>query len=510
MKKHSKTIIKGTSYMFIGKMAYTVSLFFINFILGRLLGPSKLGTFSLVKTIFQVFTFISLFGFYNTINRFSPEYKELRQKNKLNALAGTTLKFTFILSIFSIVTVNLSSNFLASQFKDLLFEKMIRIFIIGLPFYVISRILIAFTTSFHTTKFEALIENTLVPLTQTLILFINLKIGLDWVGIPIAYLFGYIIGFVASVITGKFSRINTINYRKAFKLFEQKYIFYSIPIFLHNTILFLIRWIDTLILGIFSTSKKIGIYSVVLNITNIPAIILTATNTIFFPIISGFLAQKKWHLVKETYSKVINILTLIVLPITILTINFGTNIVKVFGNEFSASTLLIAILATGVFFNVFSGPIDYTLNAIDRPKLILINSTVALIVNLTLNLILIPKYDIIGAAIANSTSIIVQNYLGIAELYLIKKFIPYQKSNLKLIFVSLFVNIPIFLITRYFIDLNYNNIFTIVKIALLSLGYIFLYIQFIIVFKILDKQEINLIKKILIKFKNGTVRKSKR
>jgi O-antigen/teichoic acid export membrane protein len=66
-----------------------------------------------------------------------------------------------------------------------------------------------------------------------------------------------------------------------------------------------------------------------------------------------------------------------------------------------------------------------------HPKFNLVNSLALALLNVGLNVILIPKYGIVGAAIAAATSMAIINLLRLAEVHYILKVHPYQWSFLK-------------------------------------------------------------------------------
>uniref|UniRef100_UPI003917263A polysaccharide biosynthesis C-terminal domain-containing protein n=1 Tax=Tamilnaduibacter salinus TaxID=1484056 RepID=UPI003917263A len=78
--------------------------------------------------------------------------------------------------------------------------------------------------------------------------------------------------------------------------------------------------------------------------------------------------------------------------------------------------LFLIVLAGGQFVNVVSGSVGYLLTMTGHERELRLNMLVGAITCLTLSLLLIPKYEILGGAIATSISIALQNLLGVFQV----------------------------------------------------------------------------------------------
>ena len=87
-----------------------------------------------------------------------------------------------------------------------------------------------------------------------------------------------------------------------------------------------------------------------------------------------------------------------------------------FGNDYTPASIGLSILSLGFLFHILTGVNESTLLASGKTKHILANTTAAGILNIILNLILIPQYSFIGAAIATTLSYICLNLLHSLEL----------------------------------------------------------------------------------------------
>ena len=492
--------------MFIGIVIKTGLNFFRNVYIGRSLGASALGTFSLANTVFLLTSIISIFGLYNTINRFLPEFLSKKKDRSISYLIGTALKFTAIISILLTIIILFINPLIGELFKDNNVSELLKILIIGLPFYAWTRVLMAIFTSFETTKHQTIVESIQFPIVSTilLVLFVNLNLGYN--SISYALLFGYITCFVSSFIITNNKRFKELKVFRTLQNFDKRFLIFAFPLFLNGILFFLMRWLDTLALGYFSDSNKVGIYTATLTLATVPSLLLTSLNTIFFPTISRLISENKNKDAFNAYRSSIRVLSFLTLPYIIFAIIFSKELLLIFGKDFQITTLLMLILSIGSFLNVFSGPVDMTLTAYDKQKYVPINSLIALVVNVVLNVVLIPKYGLVGAAIANTISILIQNYMGILELVVFKSFLPYTKKNLLFISTMLILGILLFILKSEFLPYEITTDSLMIKGVVLAFCLAAIYLLAFIIISVLkfyDETDKRLLLTIIGKIKNG-------
>ena len=114
----------------------------------------------------------------------------------------------------------------------------------------------------------------------------------------------------------------------------------------------------------------------------------------------------------------INIGFCVITCITLLLI--GPYILSYFGSEFSNGFLPLLILCIGHLVNILAGPAGNVLCMSGFERKAFHAGVLGTLVNLLLNLFLIPIYGMTGAAIATAFSFIVWNGL---QAYYVKKYI---------------------------------------------------------------------------------------
>ncbi len=186
-------------------------------------------------------------------------------------------------------------------------------------------------------------------------------------------------------------------------------------------------YIDTVLLSRLLGSKAVGWYSVPCKLTFAFQFVPMAFAAALYPAMSTFFVQDKNRL-KGLFEKGVIYLAMLALPIS-----FGIGamaeifILKVYGPEYLPSVLPLKILLASLVFAFLDFPIGSLLNACNRQSVQTAVMGVTMALNIVLNVILIPRLGVVGAAI----SALVGNFTLCALGYMwVPKIIPAPKSEL--------------------------------------------------------------------------------
>jgi O-antigen/teichoic acid export membrane protein len=109
-------------------------------------------------------------------------------------------------------------------------------------------------------------------------------------------------------------------------------------------------------------------------------------------------------------------LVLLTWPLYMLAIAFGPEVLSVFGHSYKAGADVMLILGLTMLLATACGQVDMVLITTGRSSWSLINGLLAVGVNVGLDLVLIPRYGITGAAIGWAIAIMVTNLMPMAQL----------------------------------------------------------------------------------------------
>jgi O-antigen/teichoic acid export membrane protein len=165
-------------------------------------------------------------------------------------------------------------------------------------------------------------------------------------------------------------------------------------------------------IGSMTNMQNVGVYQISAQISNLLFMILVIFDTVFGPQISKYYHANRLEELKKLYVQSTRLLAAGSFLLLFVMVVFSKYILLAFGKEFVEGQVSLILRGIGQFINVAVGSVWLMLAMTGKPKFQIYTNFLALILNIVLNLILIPKYGINGAAFASMVSIILVNVIG--------------------------------------------------------------------------------------------------
>ncbi|HLX47859.1 MAG TPA: polysaccharide biosynthesis C-terminal domain-containing protein [Streptosporangiaceae bacterium] len=121
---------------------------------------------------------------------------------------------------------------------------------------------------------------------------------------------------------------------------------------------------------------------------------------------------------------------LLLWPMYLLAVIFGSEVLKIFGHNYQAGSLVIVILGLTMLLAAACGQVDMVLITSGRSSWSLVNGLLTMAVNIGVDLVLIPKYGITGAAIGWAVAIAISNVMPLIQLALVLGLHPFGRGTL--------------------------------------------------------------------------------
>jgi O-antigen/teichoic acid export membrane protein len=271
--------------------------------------------------------------------------------------------------------------------------------------------------------------------------------------------------------------------------YSKELIIISLPLLTTSIFLIIISWADTILLGILRNTIEVGLYNAALPLSQILAIPLGAILLIHLPIFTGLFAKNKSEDIRRTYSILTKWICYTTLPFSFLLFLYPEPILALlFGQNYALASSAMRLLVIGYSINNAAGPCWITLVVMGRNRFVMFSWIFAAIINVGLNIALIPMYGIEGAAFATGASIVgaamVQNW----KLYSISGVHPLSKNLFKPTFLFMVIVLPLYLIFQLFLTIEWWII------PLLAAFFYIIFLVTIIITKSVDDEDLNLIK----------------
>nr|MBA3617536.1 polysaccharide biosynthesis C-terminal domain-containing protein [Rubrobacteraceae bacterium] len=198
--------------------------------------------------------------------------------------------------------------------------------------------------------------------------------------------------------------------RRSETRFETKALFgVSIPMSITQGAQYLNNFSAILILGIFAAGAPVGIFNAAARTATFLTAVRFAFSGIFSPIISGLHARQDTEEMGRLYKDVSRWIFTGAFALFLVIVVFASEVMGIFGEAFGAGVTALVIVAVAQLYSSSVGPAPRMLAMTDNQNFAMIATSVAAVTGVIVSLILIPRLEVLGAAIGMATAIIVEN-----------------------------------------------------------------------------------------------------
>ena len=191
----------------------------------------------------------------------------------------------------------------------------------------------------------------------------------------------------------------------------------SYPMALSAISYFLMQSTDVLFISAYDTFESVAYYSIAVKLATVTALALISVNIVIAPKIASIYNDKNFSQLKLILKKATRINVVISLPIIILLLFFSEHVLSTFGSNYILAKNALWILLIAQFFNSITGPSALYLNMTGRQKKLNVILVTSLLINVVLNIILVPALGMLGAAISTTTSFVISKILASALVF---------------------------------------------------------------------------------------------
>lgn len=381
--------------------------------LARFLGAGGIGEVILVFTIAAFASMITVFGLQGAMVRFVPEYMEKGQRAELKGLIYFTLWFTSLFSVLVTVLVIIFSNFIAvGIFDSEGLKVLLPVAAFVIPLTAVNDLISGIIKGYKDT-FKALFPRTVFSPLLRLIIFLLLFIdGVSTFYAVLAFVLGELFALLLSL---KYLFQRLPSERPVYVRKEHKDVLKVASVMIVSGFsVVLYTQADLLIVGKFDSSEAVGIYGVVSRLVTFIAFSLGAFSTIIPPILAKVHISNNIDEMRRVVRESTRWILSISMPICLIFVLEGEVFLKyVYGDVFAKGYLALVILSAGQLINAASGLVGWLLQMTGHHKVFMKITIFWGVCNIVLNIILVPRFGIIGAAVSTSICLSMVNIMSV-------------------------------------------------------------------------------------------------
>ncbi|MBN2724361.1 MAG: polysaccharide biosynthesis C-terminal domain-containing protein [Deltaproteobacteria bacterium] len=410
------------------------------YLIANVYSSSTLAVFFIAYSIVEIAGDISFSGFMDAVLFFGISDSSSKEMKPSENIFGITLVFSLLTTLILLVFAPLISVKFFQQYADI--DKAIQFLALGIPFEAITRFYVTLPKIKIKMQYDAIMIGIIFPVSAILLSILFSFIETSISTLALAFSSSWVLTSIAAVVTVSRQFDFVPEFKSSFHKFKQITAF-SIPQSLNMAFNRSIASMDILILGFFNTAPHlIALYGLVSQIVKN----LRHIRLVFSSALSPALSKMRHKdLIKERnllIFKVISWIFPLLFFALIILVSIRFELFQLIEGGKSVPTTFFLILLVSPFMNILFGLAGNTLIMSGYSKLNFLDSIFVGLVNLLLNLILIPKFGLSGAAAATSLSM---SLLMFIQLYQGSKYC-YLRYPFLFIINLLLISAPVFLI----------------------------------------------------------------
>jgi O-antigen/teichoic acid export membrane protein len=434
-------LAKGGLFNLAGLSASALFQFLVVIIVARGLGATGTGAFFEAVALFTIFSNVGELGADAGLVRTVPRYRALGRTRDIRSTLTIALVPIIILGLI----MGAAIFYFAPQLSTIFMHGIrrsegasyIRALALFLPAASACTVVLSGTRGFGTMLPYVSVQNIGVQGGRCLLVFVAVAAGLKGRWIALGWIAPQVMGFVAAVIllilllkSAEHSDVPEVGEPRSRRQLASEFWRFSAARGVAAVFGITIGWLDVLLVGALRSTASAGVYATVSRFSLIGALILDAVGMAVAPQIAGLIAGKRSEDAESVYQLSTWWLIGLTWPFYITLALFGPLLLRIFGGGFSRGSTALLILALAQLVNLGTGNVLIVLLMAGKSSWNLINSAVSVGLNIGLNLFLIPRWGINGAAIAWAVSILCTNLAALLEVRFLLGLRPFGRGYL--------------------------------------------------------------------------------
>ncbi|HEY4187270.1 MAG TPA: polysaccharide biosynthesis C-terminal domain-containing protein [Polyangia bacterium] len=206
---------------------------------------------------------------------------------------------------------------------------------------------------------------------------------------------------------------------------------FSLPLGAAELLNAVLQRADIVLLTIFMGPNATGVYAASEFITRVISNTRYVFDSIAATVFSEALHLGQKARLQQNLALMTRWVATVAAPITVTVIILRLDLLALYGPDFRDGAPALCILALGHFVNASLGLCGWILVTSGRSRMILLNNIAGASINVVAGLLLIPRFGMVGTAIASLGSVALVALTGVVEVWLTEQVFPFDLSILK-------------------------------------------------------------------------------
>ncbi|MHA1755962.1 MAG: flippase [Promethearchaeota archaeon] len=486
-----KTLAVGVIWGIFGMLLSRIFGYGIRALIAHHYGVENYGIINTAQSLMIILSFIALVGMNTGLPRQISFFLAKSENEKVRAFIFSALKLCSVFSLIAgFVLFSLAEYLGTKVFNSPQIKPFIVVFAVGIPLYVLYELITSIFKGLKWISYFTLLHDILRFTIILVLIFLISLLNKPFIFVALTYPSTYLILIIFSIYLiirktdlFKFFAFNKLN------SVDKEILNFSFPLMLSGIFWMILPRTDTILIGSFLDQRMVGLYNAAVPIGQLILIIRQSFSPIILPLFTELFAHQNQKELSVLYLFSAKWTMLLCLPLFLSMLLLPKFYIwLVFGKKFLEASTILQIVIFGYLIHTIIGPSSNLLIISGRTRLALLNSIIAFIVSITLNIILIPELKLMGAAISSLCSYFTYNFLSFIQVYKYLHLQPFRFIHIKIIVAAL-VPIPILFSAQY-LKFDFSAIII----------YFFFYFIVLFIFRVFKEEDKILLSNLLKRF----------
>ena len=407
--------IRGSSLLLAGTVLSSAVDFVSQVLLVRYLSKDAFGAWSYALALVVLFAGIAQLEMRNASSRFIPIYLERREPAKLLGTIALALGVAAGLGILIAGALVGGIEILHLRpTNDPQSLQLLLLVVLLVPIQAVDTVFTGLFAAFGASRTIFIRQSVLAPalrlgLVATLIA-VHAGVSFLAVGYVAASLVGVLLYVASFRGVLRVHDLHLVGPQSALSIPAREVLAFAAPLLTSTLVWTLMESSDAILLGFFRNPEAVANFRVVLPLARMNGIVSSVFSVMFLPLAARTFERGDRTELGHLYWRTALWMTVLTFPILLATMCFASTVTTgIYGQAYASSAPILALLAAGYFFNTALGFNGLTLKVHGRLRYTVSVDVAMAIVNVAVNLLLIPRLGPIGAAIGTAATLFLHN-----------------------------------------------------------------------------------------------------
>jgi len=422
-------LARGGALNLAGAVVSSVGAFALYVVLARGLGRGAAGAFVESIAIFQILAITAALGADTglvwAISRSLARHRAADVRRFIAvAVVPVAAAGAVVAGAIWVWAADLATLFGGEDHREAI-ASTLRVFTVVVPVAALYHVLLGGTRGFSTMVPTVFVDRFARPFVQPVAVGVILAAGGSATVLALGWSLPFVIGLVAA--TAYLTRLVRRSMRRgaatdnepvrSVRVLAGRFWRFTLPRSVASIFRVGVQWIDVLLVGAIMSPADAALYGYGTRLLQFGLFVAVSVGQVAQPMFGGLLAAQQRDRARSVYQTATGWQVAITWPQYIVAAFFGALLLRtIFGGAYVEAAPVVAILALSTMVGAAAGPVDMLLLMAGKSTWSLWNTGATLATNVGLNIVLIPRYGIVGAAISWSISRLLANALPLLQV----------------------------------------------------------------------------------------------